>query len=134
MSDYKYHLSHRFGTGCTLVAMARDEHRNREIKLYHMPGNFEYVGVNDGVDVWICPVNADPFGANTPRLFEDIRTGKRLDPPSLAPKKRERKVASLQMQLPLVAPQPTSRERRKPVLVAPSPIPQPTRSRRVATR
>lgn len=119
--DAKYHINNRFGA-CHHIANARDEHRNRDVRLFHIPGEFEYIGINDGVDCWICPVKADPFSANTPRLLEDIRAGKIVHAQPLS---RPRKTAPpAQMEL-----RPASRERR----VVPQPVQQPvSRPRRVA--
>ena len=75
MSDYKYHISQKFAS-CVRLATAVDPHRNRTVQLFHLPGNFEYVGVYDGTDCWIAPAAADPFSVSVVRLLEDIRTGR----------------------------------------------------------
>lgn len=72
-----------------LLANARDEHRNRDVRLYLMPGEFETVGVTDGTDAWVAPVIADPFSVNIARLMQDVREGKIIRPNEV-PRKRHR--------------------------------------------
>lgn len=62
--------------GCRLLAHARDTCRNRQVKVYALPGEFDVVGVSDGVDAWMAPVVADPFTVNVGRLLQQIREGK----------------------------------------------------------
>ena len=99
MSDYKYHIGNKFGA-CRHIANAHDPHRDREVKLYHIPGNFEYVGMCDGTDAFVCPVNIDPFSAGIARLFADIRAGKEIVVGSL-PARRPRVRVRPQMELQL---------------------------------
>ncbi len=97
MSDYKFHLNHKFSS-CQHIANARDTHRGRDVKLFHMPGNFEYVGIFDGIDAMICPVSGDPYSANVARILNDIREGKQIEVKPLA---RTRNRVDPQMELPL---------------------------------
>lgn len=104
MADWKHHIGAKFSS-CRHIANARDPHRERDVRLYHIPGEFDYVGVNDGTDCWICPVAADPFSAGVKRLLEDVRAGKPIE---LKPHAEWRTVASKpravvppQMELPL---------------------------------
>lgn len=46
---------------CRLLATARDTHRERDVRVYQIPGEFEIVGVCDGVDAWIAPVTAGVY-------------------------------------------------------------------------
>lgn len=98
MSDYKFHINNRFSS-CRHIANARDPHRGRDVKLFHLPGNFEYVGVFDGTDAMICPVIGDPYSAGVARLLQDIRDGKPIEVKQLA---RARNRIEPQMELPLV--------------------------------
>lgn len=72
-----------------LLANARDEHRDRDVRLYLMPGEFDTVGVTDGTDAWVAPVIADPFSVNIARLMQDVRDGKIIKP-NEASRKRHR--------------------------------------------
>lgn len=76
-----------------LLANARDEHRNRDVRLYLMPGEFDTVGVTDGTDAWVAPVIADPFSVNIARLMQDVREGKIIRP-NEASRKRHRIIIS----------------------------------------
>lgn len=108
MSDFKYHIGSKFGA-CKLVAVGLDPHRQREVRLYHLPGNFNYVGINDGVDCFIAPASIDPFSKGIARLFADIRAGKEIVVEQLA---KPRRVVSAQRELPLGSPEPAARPRR----------------------
>lgn len=60
MSKYNHYLMGHFGS-CRLIARAFDDCRNRQVKLYAMPGIYDAVGVTDGTDAWIAPAAASPF-------------------------------------------------------------------------
>lgn len=47
--------------GCRLIARARDECRQRDVRIYAMPGYWDVVGVSDGTDAWIAPASAGLF-------------------------------------------------------------------------
>lgn len=76
MSRYNALLSSHFSS-CQLLAEARDPHRNRDVKLYKLPGEFAYVGVSDGVESWIAPAVASIFSVNVVRILQDIAAGKK---------------------------------------------------------
>jgi hypothetical protein len=80
MSDFKRHMNSGYA-GCRLLAYARDNHRNRDVKIFQIPHEWEAVGVSDGVDSWIAPVIADPFSVNIKRLMADLQAGKPLPTP-----------------------------------------------------
>lgn len=67
-------LNNRF-EGCLLLARSRDPYRDRDVRILMIPGEFEVVGINDGVDVWLAPVIANPFSVNVGRLLESVRAG-----------------------------------------------------------
>ena len=75
---FKEYMTRRFA-GCRLIAKSYDEYRKRDVSIFHMPGNFDDVGVWDGCDAWIAPVVADPFRANVKRILEKIRNGESID-------------------------------------------------------
>lgn len=134
MKQFKEHINGKFGS-CVHIANARDEHRGREVKLYHIPGDFEYVGVADGTDCWIAPVIADPFSAACARQLAKIRAGERIVLEQPVNQARRRTVVRPQMELPLPTPATASRERRRVVLAQPEAVTQPTsRSRHVVRR
>lgn len=76
MSRYNHHFQNHFSS-CVLLARAFDPHRNRNVELRMLPGQFDVVGVTDGTDAWIAPVVSDPFRVNIARLIEDARNGKK---------------------------------------------------------
>lgn len=78
MAGYKNHIGSKFGS-CRLVAHAHDPHRNRPVKLYHIPGDFECVGIDDGTDCFVSPISIDPFASGIARIFADIRAGKEIE-------------------------------------------------------
>lgn len=80
MSRYNNYFANGF-RACRLLAYARDNHRNRDVRIYAMPGEFSVVGVTDDTDCWIAPVSADPFSVNITRLMKDLGEGKPLPPP-----------------------------------------------------
>lgn len=75
MSKYNHYFQSHFA-GCLLLANAFDPHRNRQVELRMLPGEFEIVGVSDGTDAWIAPVSGDPFSVSVKRILENIRNGK----------------------------------------------------------
>lgn len=74
MSRFTHYLRTGFDS-CRLLASTRDIHRDRDVRVYMLPGEFEYVGVNDGVDKWIAPVIANPFSVDVRKLLADISAG-----------------------------------------------------------
>ena len=75
MGKYNHHFKNNFGS-CRLLARTRDEHRDREVTVHLLPGEWEHVGVSDGTDSWIAPVSADPFSVSVKRILADILAGK----------------------------------------------------------
>lgn len=63
---FNHYMANHFSS-CTLIARARDLHRNRDVTLHAIPGEWEVVGVSDGVDAWVAPA--------LPGLFEGTATG-----------------------------------------------------------
>lgn len=53
---YNHLFDSRF-SGCLHLASYHDPHRNRNVKIFMIPGDHEVVGVSDGVDAWIAPAN-----------------------------------------------------------------------------
>ncbi len=77
ISNFKYHMNNRF-SGCLHIATTHDPYRGREVKVYMLPGDYEIVGVSDGVDVWVAPVAAEPFhnfGVRVRDLLQAVRAG-----------------------------------------------------------
>lgn len=130
MSGYKYHMGNKFNT-CRLIGKAWDEHRKRDVSIFHIPGNFDYVGVHDGVDSWIAPVIANPFRGLEKRQLDRIRDG--LEPfpirPSSGPPKERRIVTTPK----ITELQPPITRQRKTVFIDPV-LQQLTRSRHVVQR
>lgn len=59
MANYKTYMNSDFAA-CRLVGRGYDPHRQRDVRLYQIPGEVEVVGVSDGTDRWIAPL-ASPF-------------------------------------------------------------------------
>lgn len=74
MSRFTFYLRSGFDS-CRLLAETRDVHRNRDVRVYMLPGEFEYVGVHDGVDKWIAPVVANPFAVDVRKLLANVTSG-----------------------------------------------------------
>lgn len=89
MPNFKHYMNSRF-SGCRLLANAYDQHRNREVKVFLIPGEFECVGVCDTVDCWIAPVIAEPFSLPIGSVIKDILDGKKVVLPINAPGSRKR--------------------------------------------
>lgn len=103
MANYKHYFNNNFA-GCRHLAYAQDMHRNREVRVYQIPGEIECVGVTDGVDKWIAPVIANPFSLNIGELIKRLASGEQIKlpvgtPPGQAPVKSSRRA--------LVEPDPT---------------------------
>lgn len=87
MSRYQYYLKNGFDS-CRLLAVTRDVHRNRDVRVYMIPGEFDYVGVNDGVDKWIAPVIANPFSVDVRKLLAAVAAGSTTPTDAPAPRQR----------------------------------------------
>ncbi len=59
MANYKHYMGNGF-RACRLVALGYDPHRNRDVRMFKIPGEPEVLGVTDGVDTWIAPLTS-PF-------------------------------------------------------------------------
>lgn len=90
MPNFNHYMNSGFA-GCKLLAHAHDNHRNREVRIYMIPGEVECVGVTDTVDRWIAPVAAEPFSLPLGQVLKDLFDGKKLDLPIMAGQKRPRK-------------------------------------------
>lgn len=74
MNRYNEMMNTHFRS-CVLLAKAYDPYRQRDVQIRMLPGEFNYVGVSDGTDAWVCPTSIDPFGINLNKLINDIRNG-----------------------------------------------------------
>jgi len=63
--------------GCRLLVTGRDKHRDREVKVYALPGEFDIVGITDTIDAWIAPANAlnSPLIQTAAAQLAKIRAG-----------------------------------------------------------
>lgn len=113
---YNHHFASHFSS-CVLLASAFDPHRNRQVQLRALPGEFSVVGVTDGVDAWIAPVAGDPFSVNIARIIEEFARTGRVPGTDLSPRSRRA--------LPHVVPDPTppaDQPRQRKQLVAAQPV------------
>jgi hypothetical protein len=100
--------------GCREIARGRDLHRQRDVRIYYCPGEFDHVGVHDGTDWWIAPVIADPFSVNVPRIMQQLRDGKPVEEIKV---ERKRKPLLCAEPAPPAEPEPVSRPRPRKALV-----------------
>lgn len=57
MSRFNHYFQNQFA-GCVVLAIGRDESRDRDIRVVALPGEFTMVGLADGVDAWVAGVNS----------------------------------------------------------------------------
>ena len=86
MPDYKHHMHNQF-SACRLLANAYDPYRRREVRLFHIPGDFTTVGVCDGTDAWIAPAAANPFSVDVLKLYQRIQAGEIIETPGMVRKR-----------------------------------------------
>lgn len=78
--SYKHHMNNHWA-GCRLLAQTRDHCRNRDVKLFLVPGQFDVVGVSDGTDAWVAPSHVPSiFGVDVKPLLDQIRAGVDVKP------------------------------------------------------
>lgn len=86
MSRFNQYFTTHFA-GCRLLAKTRDVYRNRDVSVFLIPTEIEYVGVSDGVDCWIAPTAANPFQIDIRKVIGDVVAG--VDRPvAVAPRQR----------------------------------------------
>lgn len=88
MANFKHYFDSRFA-GCRILAHAYDQHRNRDVTIYQLPGYVDCVGVSDTVDRWIAPVAPNLFSVDIYQLFRDLHDGKDVKLPLRAGKPGE---------------------------------------------
>lgn len=59
MSRFNNYFTSGF-SGCKLVATGYDPHRERDVRMFLIPGHIDVLGVTDTVDSWIAPLSS-PF-------------------------------------------------------------------------
>lgn len=91
MSRFNHYFNNSFAS-CRHLANAFDPHRNRDVRIYQIPGEVECVGVSDGVDKWIAPVVAELFTVNILKLMRDLQDGIPIKLPVMSGQKRTRRV------------------------------------------
>lgn len=74
---YNHHFANHFGS-CRLLYEGRDPHRGRDVQVRLIPGEFDVVGVTDGVDAWVASTATAPSEMfdKVRRIIADIRDGK----------------------------------------------------------
>jgi len=83
MSRFNSYFVNHFG-GCRHLASTHDQHRNRDVKIYQVPGYSDVVGVTDGVDCWVAPVSHEIFKVDIKKLLADLQAGKAIHLPVTA--------------------------------------------------
>jgi hypothetical protein len=83
--NYAHYFNSRF-SACRVLAYAYDQHRERDVTIYQIPGKVDVVGVSDTVDRWIAPVAPELFSINIQQLFRDMQSGVELKLPIYAPR------------------------------------------------
>jgi hypothetical protein len=100
---YNKHFANHFSS-CRLLATGHDPHRNRDVQVRQLPGEFDVVGVTDGVDAWVAPITVapSPLFDRVRKAFADIRAG-------LSPKVTESESPKVHRR-PLTLPPPASQQ------------------------
>lgn len=78
MSRYNHLFANHFGS-CRLLKVGRDPHRERDVKIYAIPGEFDVVGISDGTDSWVAPV-ATGFLEDVRKILVRIQAGEDVKP------------------------------------------------------
>lgn len=78
--NFAHYFNNRFAA-CRLIAETFDQHRDRDVKIYQIPGQVDCVGVSDGIDRWIAPVAPELFQVNIHQLMRDLSDGKDIKLP-----------------------------------------------------
>lgn len=76
--NFKSYLNSHF-SGCRLLAETYDTHRSRNVKVFMLPGEFQVVGVSDGVDAWVAPTIINPFSCDVVGLLKRIASGETVE-------------------------------------------------------
>lgn len=100
MNRFNRYFANHF-SGCQHLASTHDQNRNRNVKIYRVPGIADFVGITDGTDCWMAPVSHSLFRVDIKRLLDDMQAGhKRLLPivsyPDQAPLKKARRQLDLE--------------------------------------
>lgn len=62
---------------CRLLHTGYDPHRQRQVEIRLIPGEWDVVGITDGIDSWVAPVVvASPMFDKARQAMADIRAGK----------------------------------------------------------
>lgn len=85
--SFNVHLRSQF-SGCRLLGNGHDPHRNRDVRFYAIPGQFDVVGITDGAESFIAPASS-PFLAPYKKALDDLHQGKEPQPIN-TPRRRER--------------------------------------------
>ena len=80
MANWKHYISNGYA-GCKLLAYAHDHCRDRDVRIYLIPGQYEAVGISDGVDSWIAPVAPDLFSVDVQKLIKALQAGEDIPKP-----------------------------------------------------
>lgn len=87
MSRYNRYFLNHF-SDCRLIVEGFDEHRQRKVQVRLIPGEFDVVGISDGVDAWVAPVTVAPsyLFDKVRRIIHDLMAGK--NPPAIVSRPR----------------------------------------------
>ena len=77
--NFKHHITAHFSS-CRHLADAYDPYRKRDVKLFALPGEFDYVGVFDGTDDWVAPASPSCFTVDTMAILRRLRAGEDVRP------------------------------------------------------
>jgi hypothetical protein len=97
MASWKLYIENHFSS-CKHIASSHDHCRNRDVKIFLVPGEFTHVGVSDGTDAWIAPVAADPFSVNIRTVISSVIDGT-FKAPAVKGKQNERKRLTVNLDL-----------------------------------
>ena len=85
MKYNRYFINHF--RDCRLLVSGYDPHRVRQVEIRLIPGEWDVVGISDGIDAWVAPIVVDsPLFQKARSVMADIRNGK--DPKPLEARRR----------------------------------------------
>lgn len=89
MANFAHYFNSNFAS-CRHLANAHDQHRVRDVRIYQIPGEVDFVGVTDGVDKWIAPVADELFSVNIKKLLRDLQDDPGIRLPITGSERRQR--------------------------------------------
>lgn len=99
---YNRHLCEHF-KNCRLLKIGHDPHRNRRVEIRFIPGEFEVVGMTDGVEAWVAPL-ATGFLEDVRKMLAELQKTGKFPEAVVEPEKRRKERVRIQLDEPEVLP------------------------------